>query len=72
MTRREEWLRIVAAMLSAGKNGDYARLTADEMIAEADERWPSESMTWQAAWREAMPEHAKREALTNPDAKEGE
>jgi hypothetical protein len=29
-------------MLSNGKNGDYARLTADEMLAEADDRWPRE------------------------------
>jgi hypothetical protein len=48
MTRREEWLRLVVAALAAGARSDAARLTADEMQREADERWPSEQMTWPA------------------------
>lgn len=46
MTRREEWLRVAIALLTAGKPADQSRLVADEMLAEADERWPSEQMVW--------------------------
>lgn len=48
MTRREEWLRVVVAALTRGDRNDDARRTADEMLAECDERWPSEQMTWRA------------------------
>lgn len=48
MTRWEAWVRLCAAAMERGNINEQARLSADEQLAHADERWPSEQMTWTA------------------------
>lgn len=47
MTRREEWLRLVAAAMAGGaRSRDDAAERADWMLAEADRRYSASEMQW--------------------------
>lgn len=59
-TRHDLWLRLVAAAMARGDRNEQARASADEQLAHADDRWPSETMSWHV------------EHVPKCDAKEGE